>query len=341
MMTKLQDSRNYMFIVGIPILMIVFLWILTKTTLFSSFTKELSIGITIDLIFTMPFLHFLIIRKKKISNFTIISVFVIGLITASFIIPENHQSLLRIVKSYFLPILELSVFSLLVFKSIRVFKKIKLKRSLNLDFYDAIKIVARDTFPSKIADLLATEIAVIYYSFFSWKKKKLNTSEFSNYKENGIKTVLYALILIVFVETFAVHSFIEKWSVAAAWILSFLSIYTAFQIFSLIKSLSKRPIYIDEIHQKVVLRFGFFGFAEILFSEIDNIEIYNKDLPEDKSIIPFSPLGTIGGHNIILHLNNQIQIEGFYGIKKEADKLAVFIDDKNKFVELMKKYLLN
>ena len=340
MMIKIQNLKKYLFVFGTPILIVFSMWILTKSTWFSSYPKELSLGITLDLILIMPFLYFLIIRKKEIPKLTIVSVFVFGMLTASFILPENYQSLLSIIKSYFLPLLELGVFSFLVYKGIQVFKKFKNNKNVNLDFYDAIKIATKDVFPTKIAGLLATEIAVIYYSIFSWKKKKLNINEFSNYKENGIKTVLYALILIVFVETFAVHHFIEQSSLVTAWILTFLSIYTAFQIFALIKSLSKRPVYLDEVHQKVVLRFGFFGYAEISFSEINNIEIHNKDLPEDKSIIPFSPFGTLGGHNIILHLKKQVQIEGFYGIKKGTDKLAVFIDDKINFVELINNHLI-
>lgn len=338
MITKNESLRRYLFVVGVPFLIIFSMWILSKSTWFSNYPKELSLGITLDLILTMPFLHFLIIRKKKIPKLTIVSVFVIGILSASFILPENHQSLLNSVKSYFLPLLELSIFSLLAYKGVQVYRKFKSEKKSNLDFYDAIKIASNNVFPNKISGFLATEIAVIYYAFFSWREKALKENEFSNYKENGIKTILYALILIIFIETFAIHSYLEKWSFVTAWILSFLSVYTAIQILALIKSLSKRPIYIDEIHQKVVLRFGFFGFAEIPFLEINRLELHNKDLPEDKSIIAFSPLGTLGGHNIILHLNNQIQIEGFYGIKKQADKLAIFIDDKKNFIDLIEKH---
>ena len=334
-MTLIQKSYSSLSVFLVPILMIFSMWILTKSTWFTNYPKQLSLGISIDLLFTMPLVHFFIIRKKKISKLTIASVFVLGLLTADFILPENYHSLLNIVKTYLLPILELTIFSFLVYKANQIYNNFKSHKNSNLDFYDAIQAACKAILPNKIAHLLATEIAVVYYAFFTWKKTELKENHFTNYRENGIKTLLYAFIFIIFIETFAIHNFIEKRSFIIAWILSFLSVYTALQFFALIKSLSKRSIYIDEIKQKVVLRFGFFGFAEISFSEINSLEINNKDLPEDKSVLPFSPLGTLGGHNIIFHLKNNIQFEGLYGIKKESNKLAVFVDEKRKFVNLI------
>lgn len=337
MMKSIQKSYSNLSVFLVPILIVLSMWFLTKSTWFTNYPKQLSLGITLDLLLTMPFVHFLIIRKKKIPKLTIASVFVLGLVTVSFILPENHQFVLSIAKTYLLPILELSIFSFLVYKGNQTYKNFKSDENSTLDFYDAIKTATSAIFSDKIAHFLATEIAVVYYAFFSWKKKVLKENEFTNYKENGIKTLLYAFILIIFIETFAIHNFIEKWSFVTAWFLSFLSMYTALQIFALIKSLPKRPIYVDEIHQKVILRFGFLGFAEIPFSEINSVEINDKDLPEDKSILSFSPLGTLGGHNIILHFKKEIQFEGFYGVKKKANKMAVFVDEKRKFIRLMKK----
>lgn len=338
-MIKIEGFRKYFFVFALPVLMILSMWILSKSTWFSNFPKELSIGITLDLIVTMPFLYFLIIRKKRIPNFSIISIFIIGIITASFILPENNQSFLSIVKLYFLPILELTIFSILVFKGSQIFRKFRSVKNSKIDFYDAFKIVSKQLLPNKIAGFLATEMAVLYYVFFSWKKIILKNNEYTSYKENGVKTLLYAFILIIFIETVAIHSLVEQWSYITAWVLSFLSIYTAFQVLALLKSLSKRPVYIDSINQKIVLRFGFFGFAEIPFSKIIKIENQIKDLPEDKSIVPFSPLGILGGHNIILHLKSKISFEGFYGINKESDKLAIYIDDKQKFISILEKLI--
>jgi len=338
MMTKkIQEFKNYYFVFLIPILIILFLWFLTKSTWFINHPKELSFAITLDLLLIMPCVYFISIRRKKISKLTTASVFVLGLVSATFLLPDKQQFLLSTVKIYVLPILELFVLSFLIIKAIQVFTKFKSDENSSLDFYDAIKISTKAIFPDKMANFLATEIAVFYYVLFSWKKTNLKENEFSNHKENGFKTLLFAFILVIFIETFAVHNYIEKWNFILAWVLSILSIYTAFQILALIKTLSKRPFYIDEIREKVVLRFGFLGFAEIPFSEINVLEINHKDLPEDKSIIPFSPLGSLGGHNVIFHLKNEIKFEGFYGLTKKGNKIAVFVDEKRDFVALVNK----
>lgn len=333
-MLKIERFRSFLPVFLVPILLILIMWSITKSPLFYAHQKELSAAILLDLLLMMPFLHFLMIRKKKIPKLTIVSVFVVGIFTAGFILPKSNQSLLIIIKTYFFPLLELGVFSFLIYKASQVLRKFKSDENSNLDFFDAIQIAVKSIVPNKISGFLATEIAVVYYAFFSWKKPSLKENEFSNYKENGIKILLFAFILIICIETFALHVFVEKYSFIIAWLLSFLSVYTMLQIFALIKSLSKRPIYIDKSNQQIVLRFGFFGLAQIPFSNIDFIALHDKDLPENKSVIPFSPLGTLGGHNVIFNLKTELQFEGFYGSHKNANKIAVFVDDKNRFIKL-------
>ena len=340
MLNKINFQSNLV-VFGIPLLLILSMFLLTKSSWFYTHPNELSIGITLDLLFTIPLVYFLLIRKKKIPKITIVSLFVIGLVVASFILPESQQTLLSQIKTYFFPIIELGILSFLLIKIRKTVKEYKKTKNSNLDFYDAIQIACKEIFPTKIASLLATEIAVVYYGFFLWKRKKLKENEFTIYKENGLISILLAVLLVVFIETFAIHKLAEKWSITLAWVLTATSVYTALQIYALIKSLMQRPIIVDEFNKKVLLRFGFFGKAIIPFKVIDRVEINSKDLPEDKSVTYFSPLNELGGHNVIVYLKEEIEFESFYGIKKKAKALAIFVDDKNRFKELVSKFTIS
>ena len=331
--------RNNLIVFTIPFLMILSMYLLTKSPWFANYPKEISIGITLDLIFTIPFIYFLIIRKKEIPKITIVSLFVFGLVIASYILPQNQQTLLLQVKTYIFPIVEFGILSFLFIKVRKTVKEFKKLETNNLDFFDAINIACKESFSKKIATLLATEIAVIYYVFFLWKKRITKQDEFTNYKENGLISLLLALLLVVFIETFAIHKFAEKWCVLFAWGLTITSIYSGFQLLALVKSLVNRPFVVDIINEQIILRFGFFGKAIIPFMLVEELLITFKDLPEDKSVVYFSPLGSLGGHNVIVHLKKEVDFESFYGFKKRAKSLAIFVDDKNRFVEFVESNL--
>ncbi|MEE9408699.1 MAG: hypothetical protein V3V28_11565 [Polaribacter sp.] len=329
------NLQSSLAVFGVPILMILSLFLLTKSTWFSNYPKELSIGITLDLLFTIPLTYFFIIRKKAVPKITIVSLFVIGLVVSSFILPESQQTLLAQIKTYFFPIVELGILIFLIIKIRKIVKEFKKQKITNLDFFDAVNIACKESFPNKIASLLATEIAVIYYGFFLWKRRTLKENEFTNYKESGLISILVGLLLVIFIETFAIHKFLESKSFIVAWLLTVTSIYTALQIIALIKSLTRRPFIVDSLNKQILLHFGFFGKAIIPFELIENLVVSAKDLPEDKSIVSFSPLGDLGGHNVIIHLNKEIEFESFYGFKKYAKSLAISVDDKNTFIELI------
>ena len=300
---------------------------------------ELSVGITLDLILTIPFVYFLLIRKKAIPKLTVVTVFVVGIVVATAVLPESQQSLLSQIKTYVFPIIELGVFSLLVSKAIKIIREFKKKDRVNLDFYNAIQLASKEVFPAKIASLLATEISVIYYGFVNWKKRTLKENEFSYHKNSTIVSVLLGFMLVILIETVAVHLLVEKWSVIAAWVLSILSVYTCLQLFALLRSLSKRPIQINKSREEVILRYGFFSEAVIPIEKIKNIELSEKELPEDKSILPFSPLGTLDGYNCILHLKEEAVFKSFYGFEKKYVSLAFFVDEKQQFKKQIEEQL--
>jgi hypothetical protein len=93
------NVRSRLVIFGIPLVLISALFLVTKSTLFYSFPKELSIGITIDLVLIIPFLYFLMIRNREEPKITIVSLFFIGMVTASYMLPKSQQEFLSQIKT--------------------------------------------------------------------------------------------------------------------------------------------------------------------------------------------------------------------------------------------------
>jgi membrane protein YdbS with pleckstrin-like domain len=260
----------------------------------------------------------------------------LGLFIASYILPKENQQFLSTLKLYVLPFVEVLLLVFLILKTRKTIKNLKDIKDNSLDFYEIIREICSDILPSGISTIFAAEISVIYYGLFSWKKRKLKENEFSYHKEGTAVSLILGFLLIVLVEVFVTHSMIKMGNKSSTIILTILSIYTLLQVISVLKSLAKRPVFIDVEKQQLKLKFGILSNAIIPFKIIKNIEVSTKELSEKSTIKYFSPFGNAAGHNIIINLQEELKFEIFYGFKKKATSLAVFIDDRNTFVRVLK-----
>lgn len=328
MNTTTRINSNLL-IFGVPLLLLLSVILITKLKIFEANTSALSIGITLDLVFTIPIVYFVLIQKKKIPRTTTIPLFILGILIASYIIPKEHQSLLHWIKTWIFPLVELGVGIFVFYKVRKTVKQYKINAQQGLDFFSALKESCQEVLPGKAATLLAMELAVFYYGFIYWKKKTLKKNEFTYHKKSGSISLLTALILIIGIETYVLHILLLKWSVIAAWVISILSIYSGIQIFGFLKSMLKRPIAIET--NKLYLRYGILSETIIDITAITSIEITTKDIKFDTNTRKLSPLGTLESHNMVITLKKESTLTGLYGIKKPYTTIAFFVDDKEGF----------
>jgi len=302
---------------------------IAKTSLFQMNPNNLAIGITFDLLLTAPFIYFLLIRKTSIPKTTVVPFLILGVIICSIILPQENQHYLSLFKTWILPLVELSVLSYVIYNIRKGIKSYKQKKDLSFDFFTTLKNTCYEILPKNVVIPVVTEIAVFYYGFIYWKKRELKENEFSYHKDSGTITLLIAIIFIVAIETVVFHILLAKWSNLAAWILTFLSIYSGIQLFGFLKSMFKRPISIE--NGKLFLRYGIMNEAIIDLKDIDSIEISSKDIELNKETRKLSFLGELESHNIIIRLKEENTLIGLYGMKRKFKNLAFYVDDKIEF----------
>lgn len=330
-MTKTINLSQLIF--ALPILLVLSIVVFVNTAWYQSAPPQLAYGVTLDLVLTTPFIYFLIIRKRDIPKTTVASVFVVCLIIANYIIPPAQQTLLNQLKFWLLPLVDFFVISYLVMSVRKTIQHFKVEKKTVPDFYTALYMACKATFPKKMAMVFAMEIAVVYYTLFAWTAKPIpKVNEFTNYKKNGIASVVYALMMIVLAESFAVHMLVAEWNKWIAWILTWSSVYLCIQLFALVRSLPRRLTYIDTAEKKLYLRSGFFNETIIDIEQIEEIKLTARSLPEDGSVVKFSALGNMDSHNIILHLTKETILQRVYGIQKPFKALAIYMDEKEAFV---------
>jgi len=252
--------------VGSLILITSFLVFLPSTHWFQNAPSTISLGILLDLLITIPILYYFIVRKKDISNFTVIYVFIFCLILGRFIIPSEYQDLLNKIKIIAIPILELGIISMVIIKMASL--RSSLQKKTGNDFYDKVLLACEEIFPKHIAQLFATELAVFYYLFISSNNNTIDNNSFSYFKKSGIKIIVTILLFLIIAETVVLHYLLSQWNSTIALILTVMSIYAMIQIIAILKSMNHRLITIDEKSEKLILRYRFGTQTKIPFVDI-------------------------------------------------------------------------
>lgn len=320
---------------SLPVILILSIIWLTQSPIFDAHPNQLSFAVTIDLLITIPFIYFLIIRKKSIPKTTVVLAIGIGVLIASIILPKTHQAPLSFVKLWILPFVELFVVIYVIYsvrKSVKAFKKAKIG---HYDFFTNLKNALGGIMPKKMVGFIAMEIGAFYYAFLSWKKHQFIANEYSYHKESGTRAVLLVSLFLIAIETVVFHILLQNWSLIFAWVLSILSVYSGFQILGILKSLSQRPITIQQ--HKINLRYGIIAEGEIPIQQIKSIREFKGEITDNqKDIQSFSPFGNLEGHNVLIELYEPFYYHAFYGFKKKGKNIAFFIDDPILFISEVK-----
>lgn len=334
-MDLLKIKRIDLITYGLPLLVI----LASVFVALSSLTKthpEVTALLVYDLTVLSPLLYFFLIRKRKISKLTVIPFITVGILLATILLPENQHGHLNIVKAIAIPAIEVLILTVILRKTYFVSKSMKANALVIDDGYSIIKKSSVEVLGNgKFTNILISEMAVLYYALIAWKKKALGTNEFTNYRESGTVSLLWGLILVMFIETIALHSLLAKWNIIAAWILTVLSIYSALMVFGHLKALARRPSLITE--DKLILKNGLIATISIDLKDIEKVELFSGQISEPEKLI-----GNLGlakesnDHNVALFFSKSQTIEKFYGITQKCDRLLFFIDDKNNFVEKLK-----
>lgn len=326
------NKPNWTIAFGIPFLIFLSCLLITFSSKFTANNELLSNGILFDLIITAPLIYFLAIRKSNVSKLTVVRVFIVGLLFAGLILRSHSNPILQIIKTWISPLIELFVIFIICRKFYVANKNAKAANGNKIDFLIHCRTVMFQVLGNeKLANIVSSEIAVVYYAFFSSKGKSIDyKTKFTSYKENGLPLILGVILSIFLIETTGVHFLLSLWSKPIAWIITGLSLYTCIQLFAHIRAVKARPIIINtdsfEVHN------GLAGDAYVQLDNIEKIEMSNKK-PGDRESIKISLLKGLENHNIVVYLKTPIEVTKIFGIKKQTDTVLFFVDKPKVFTD--------
>ncbi|MFI5150004.1 MAG: hypothetical protein ACHQRM_09750 [Bacteroidia bacterium] len=309
--------------------------LLALSSLFKKHTDTLSTALILDLTITAPLVCYLLNRKSATSVSAVIKVFMLGMLLAGLLISAKDNSLLHFLKTWVSPLLEV-ILVLFLIQKFRIARResIDAVRS-GSDFYTYSRNYLIFFFGNKKAGaVIASELAVLYYTFFSRSKKATNLEiVFTSYKESGIRMILGLILGLMLIETCSMHFLFLIWNKTFAIVLTTISFYTCLQLFAHIRAIKQRPSLL--IGDRLILRNGIWGGeASIDLDRIEKLEYSGRTL-KGPGIAKLSFLKKMDNHNLIIHLKQPVIVTGAFGIEKHASVILVYIDNVKHFASVI------
>jgi len=327
-------ANKYLILIFITISFAVFAvsYLLIHSRLFMENPEILSFGLTFDMTISIPILYYFLARKGKLPKVLLIPIFMLSLIAAALILPRDHRQFLDLIKHAIFP-LEAFITAYLIFKITRVVKEYKrLKPESGLGFSVILKECLKKTIGhGKVPEILGTEISILYYGLFAWKRpKQPGENAFTAYKKSGYGSIVGGLAFLSLSEVLAFHVLFMQISTIAAWIIFALNLYGIIFILADFNAFRREPTYIED--EKLYINAGIKWKAIIPVKDIKSVKLSNESL-RGKQIL--RAMTILSGPNLVIELEKTHRAEGPYGIRKNFDKVLLNPDEPQRFKQLI------
>jgi hypothetical protein len=171
------------------------------------------------------------------------------------------------------------------------------------------------------ARAVASELAVLWYSLFSWGKKP--PQGFTAYKRAGWTAIYSAVALCSVGEGIGLHFLLRRFGFLAALGGIVLHLYMLLWLLGDLRALALRPIIVED--DLLHLRLGLRWEAEIPLRLIEKVEPASTvGLQGGAGGLR---LGILGSANLRLVLSEPVVLHGIFGIRRSSKELLLQVDD--------------
>ena len=275
---------------------------------------------TIDLVLVVAAIYYwLLVRPGIRGRGSLVAIVLLGALRATLLFP-NARAVTALVSGS-------CEAGLIAFVVVQVRRRARRGLS-NGDPVDAIRTSLEAVFPAPgVARLVAAELNILYYAFFSWRAKShlpADAQAFSLHKKGGQADLFYVVALASVMEIVPMHLLIRHWSEAAAWIATGVSLYGMVWLIGLARSIVLRPMLVTA--DCVDVRFGLIFRARVPREHIASVRIIQPGEAGQTTRVPRR-----SEPNVCIELTNPIEAEGPFGIRRLVTGLALAADDETGF----------
>jgi hypothetical protein len=286
----------------------------------SSAPRLLTGAILFDLLIAAPAAYWWLFLRRRASVLRLAPVLAATMLICWLILPESQRHLLSALRVLTIPV-EVLVSALAVRAAIRA-----ARAGTDSGLLERIRIGTQQALPwPTVANLVASEIAVIAYACLSWRwpvEAPVGTTPFSGHRRSGYAGLAVALIGVTMLEGAAVHLLVAPWSRFVALGLSILTGYGILWILGDLRALQLRPTLVaeDALHLRVGLRWS----ATLPWDRIAGVEAAPRGAMGAAPLLRVTP---IGPPSLVIVLREPVALQGPLGIVRRGDRIGLAADD--------------
>jgi len=183
----------------------------------------------------------------------------------------------------------------------------------------------------KIVTLMVSEIMVFYFALFGCfiKKKSFeDVVEYTYSKETMYGVVFWVIMGVSLIEVPVTHYFLSLWNETIAWSVTGVTLYGMIWLLGDYKAIVHYPIRLSA--NRLYLRIGLRAKVDVDVSNIETLTSRADD--EIKEEYEHLLIMTTVEPNVYISLKERVEVVGLFGMRKEVDKIAFYVDDYGGFV---------
>ncbi|NUO80412.1 hypothetical protein HUU05_10080 [candidate division KSB1 bacterium] len=330
---KLETNLHWLLFVGMAATIGLVEIGIVASALFAQNPDMFAFAITCDIALVIPILYyFLAVRRKHVPPITLVPIFILSLVLAGLILPVEQHAYLDLLKLV-IPALELLVLSYIVVKIRAIIRSFREVRTDALYFSDALaESCARVLGQLSGLGFILTEFSLLYCAIWGWFNKyktgKASDAVFCYHRKSGYGAILGAIVMMLVVETLALHLLLQTWSALAAWIFTGLSAYSLLWMIGDYHAMRLHPIILRD--DTLSLRTGLRWRVNLPLDQITAIEKFRAREQRGKEYLS---MALFGSPRLVLHCKAPVLVHGLFGLKRVVTQIGLSIDEEKLFLE--------
>jgi hypothetical protein len=283
-------------------------------------------GLAIDLTVSATLaVYLLVVRPGLVRPRVLAPVIVAGLATARLALPDTS------VRSALLAaggVLELGLLGLLLHRVWRLGRRAR-GRGERESLLDVLEDGVRDLVPGRAGAIVAAEVAILCHAVAGWRRPAASPLRFTVHVEKGPALYSGVFVGLTVVEAVGLHLAVAPHAPVVAWVLTGLSAYGALWLIGDALALRHGGVRISDDGLRVDV--GVRWRADLRWRDLERIERVDTrpekaDGTVDASIIE---------PTVALHLAAPVTVRGPFGIRRQARRLYLTVDDAARFCEVV------
>ncbi|UZJ78260.1 hypothetical protein [Fictibacillus sp. KU28468] len=344
----LSKNKNLFLFFSLSILIILCHFSLYRLEFMAPLPKNIGLATLFDFLIVIPLLSYVFIIRKRYSLKYVPLVVIAACWLAKMIVPAQklpHTNGFPFLLFSIEGILIIYELYILFYTAITLMKAISAVRGgepISAYFNNRMRqTLSLHMTMTRAMECILTEMTVLYYAFFSWKKKerRLRGQIFTYHKKTAAIAFRFMLIHALLIESIGFHYLLMQWSGLAAWAFLLLNVYTILFFLGDIQAIRSCPFVLNE--KELVLQPGLAKSLTIAVSNIQSIERYTGHEPltkvEEKRtfdavLLEFSKEKPA----FEIKLIKPETVRMAFGFTKQVDTVHLSVDDGQIFFEVLR-----